>query len=114
MGVNLQDENKLEEMSKITEHYMTYVPTVEAKGHLVLPNEDSLIQHSFPFFFGGDQLTVVRIHGTQPLRDSHDKLTDRLEGLLPVVEDWHTRMVLMKVSWFIHSELLIYFHFCVS
>ena len=52
MGVNLQDKNKLDEMSKIIEHYMTYVhvPTVEAKGHLVLPNGNLMIQDSFPFF----------------------------------------------------------------
>ena len=47
--------------------------------------------------FGGDQLTVTRIRGTQTLRDTQDKAIDRLEGVIPVVEDWHTRMTLMKV-----------------
>ena len=92
MGVNLQDENKLDEMSKVMEHYMTYVPTVEAKGHLVLSNGDSLEfddTRFFSIFFGGDQLTVVHMRGTQALQDSHDKPTDRLEGLIPVVKDWH-------------------------
>ena len=41
---------------------------------------------------GGDQLTVARICGTQALCDTHDKAFDRLEGLTPIVEDWHTRM----------------------
>ncbi len=46
----------------------------------------------------GDQLTVARIHGVQGLRDTEAKCADRYEGLCPVLEDWHTRMPLMKVN----------------
>ena len=48
---------------------------------------------------GGDQLTACRIRGTQLLRDSQDKRVDRYEGLKPVAEDWHARMVLMQVKY---------------
>ena len=51
----------------------------------------------FSILFGGDQLTVVRIRGTQSLCDTHDKAIHRLEGVLPVIEDWHARMTLLKV-----------------
>ena len=50
--------------------------------------------------FGGDQLTVARIRGTQALRNTQDKASDHLQGLIPVVEDWHSRMPLVDVSWF--------------
>ena len=51
-----------------------------------------------PILFGGDQLTVARIRGTKVLRDTHDTPSERFEGIVPVVEDWHARMALLKVS----------------
>ena len=41
---------------------------------------------------GGDQLTVARVRGIQALWQAQDRPVDRLEGLIPVVEDWHARM----------------------
>ena len=101
LGVLLHNENKLDEMGKILAHYMKLVPTVEAEGHLRLPN-GSVIDFDDTRFssilFGGDQLTVARIRGTQALRDTQARRVDRFEGVVPVVEDWHSRMTLMKVS----------------
>ena len=100
LEVLLHNENKLDEMGKILEHYMTLVPTTTALGHYSLPSGDIMEFNNTRFhqiLFGGDQLAVARIRGTQALRDTQDKPTDRLEGVSPVVEDWHTRMTLMKV-----------------
>lgn len=100
LGVLLHDENKLDEMGKIMTHYMTLVPTTSAEGHFTLPSGDLMNFDDTRFhqvLFGGDQLTVACMRGTQALCDTQDKPTDRLEGLTPVVEDWHTRMTLMKV-----------------
>ena len=47
---------------------------------------------------GGDQLTVARVRGTQALWKAQDRPVNRLEGLIPVVEDWHARMALVRVS----------------
>lgn len=99
LGVLLHNENKLDCMGKILTHYMKVVPTVEVKGHVQLPNGDILDFDDTRFFsvlFGGYQLTVVRVHGTQVLCDTQDRRVDRFEGLL--VEDWHSRMILMKVG----------------
>ena len=88
-------------MAKILTRYMKLVPTVEAEGHRQLPNGSVLNFDDTRFFsilFGGDQLTVARIRGTQIHRDTHDQRVDRFEELVPVVEDWHSRMTLMKVS----------------
>ena len=92
------NENKLDEMR--LDHYMTLVPTVEMEGKHKLPNGSVLDFDDSRFFsilIGGDQLTVPRICGVQALRDTHAKRPDRFEGLLPDVEDWHSRMTIMKV-----------------
>ena len=46
---------------------------------------------------GGDQLSVARAQGAQAMRASHDSFLERLEGIIPVVEDWHSRMTLKRV-----------------
>ena len=35
------------------------------------------------------------MYGTQPLRDTEESAVHRLEGIVP--EDWHVRVVLLKV-----------------
>lgn len=51
----------------------------------------------YPILFGGDQLTAARIRGAILIRDDHDTNDEKLNGFLPVVEDWHCRMTLLKV-----------------
>ena len=82
---------------------MTLVPTLPADGHQVLPNGSILEFDDTQFsqvVIGGDQLTSARIRGTQANRETQDMAIDRLEGLLAVTEDWHSRMALIKVSLF--------------
>ena len=103
LGVQLHNENKLDEMGKILEHFMTLVPTLPADGHKVLPNGSILEFDNTQFsqvLIGGDQLTAARIRGTQANRVTQDMPIDRLQGLLAVTEDWHSRMALIKVSLF--------------
>lgn len=100
LGVLLYNENKLEEMGQILSHYMKLVPTLESEGELLLTNGNTLQFDDTRFhsiLFGGDQLTLARIRGTQALRDTEDRCVDRFTGVIPVIEDWHTRMTLMKV-----------------
>ena len=47
--------------------------------------------------FGGDQLTCVRARSANWLRCSHDSPEFALQGIVPVVEDWHARMCLLRV-----------------
>ena len=87
-------------MAKILSYYMTLVPTLNMQQDITLPNGSTLTIDNtqfFPILFGGDQLTVARVRGTQALRVSHDSPVDCLEGVVPIVEDWHARMTLMKV-----------------
>lgn len=101
MGVLLLNENKLDEMTEILAKYMKWVPTKPSQGVVTLPNGEVILVDNTSFYqilFGGDQLTVARMRGAQALRDTHDDLEDKFEGLAPVIEDWHARMTLMKVS----------------
>ena len=99
MGVLLLNENKLDEMSQILEHIMKFVPTIHKQKVVSVPGGSVEIDDTrfSKVLLGGDQLTAARIRGTQALRSTHDKAVDRLEGLIPVSEDWHARMNLMKV-----------------
>jgi L1 cell adhesion molecule like protein len=101
LGVQLFNENKLEDMSKILANLHKLVPTREKTGKLTLPNGGTLEFDDTTFFqilLGGDQLTVARARGTQALRASHETARDRLEGIIPVCEDWHSRMTFLRVS----------------
>ena len=80
---------------------MELVPSNPAEGKYMMSNGTVISYDDTRFWevlFGGDQLTVARIRGTQALRDTEETARDRLEGIIPVVEDWHTRMTFMKVQ----------------
>lgn len=46
----------------------------------------------------GDQLTVACVRGAAALRSLHKTRLDRLEGYVPAIGDWHTRLCLVTVS----------------
>ena len=95
------NENKLDEMRQIMEILHKYVPTRPSVGTFNLPNGESLEYDNtklFEILFGGDQLTVARAAGVKALRLGHETAQERLDGLLPVIEDWHARVVLLKVN----------------
>ncbi len=48
--------------------------------------------------FGGDQLTMERLRSAiDCMCDSHTD-SQRLEGLIPTIEDWHAKQCLMQVK----------------
>ena len=47
--------------------------------------------------FGGDQLTAKRARAGIRIRNNSTNSADRLEGLLPVAEDWHAKVVFLEV-----------------
>ena len=101
MGVQLKNENKLEEMADILEEFHKYVPNHASEGNIVLPdghtrNFDNTLFHKL--LVGGDQLTVARVRGATALRSALSKSIHHLACVTPVVEDWHARMTLMKVN----------------
>ena len=78
-----------------------YVPTVQVVRKASLPNGDTFEYDDtdrWKTLFGGDQLTVARARTAAYVRDDQDIASDKLHGLVPLIEDWHTRITFLKVS----------------
>ena len=77
-----------------------YVPSQESTQNMELHDGGS-IQFTdsvlCELLFGGDQLTVARARSGVAIRANHETSLEKLQGLIPVTEDWHTRMTLLKV-----------------
>lgn len=101
LGIVQHNENKIDEMTKIMDIIHSYVPSVAQVNHRILPNGDILDEERHFFhktLLGGDQLTVARARGSKAIRGDHDSNQQRLDGLLPTVEDWHAKQCLLKVK----------------
>ena len=84
----------------IMEELSTYVPVNTTEKDVNDPESGSikLPQDNFHhILFGGDQLTAARARGSQRIRSNSERSADRLEGLIPVSEDWHTKVVFIQV-----------------
>ena len=81
---------------EILSHLQQYVPAKEytrdiynsSISEMVLEQKAEVRQ----LLFGGDQLTVARARGAM-CNDT------RLEGIIPVVEDWHAEVSIRDVIW---------------
>ena len=84
-------------MCTIMKNLHKYVP--KAAHQVVQLGENAAVSEEFfhEILFGGDQLTVCRSRAAQSARCNDDVPIERLEGLIPVVEDWHARLTLMRV-----------------
>ena len=93
----LKNENKLKEIVDILDELQKFAPS---KSHTVdiPPKWRSLKEIAFHrLLFGGDQLTAKRARAGVRIRNNSVNSSDRLEGLLPVSEDWHAKMVFLEV-----------------
>ena len=83
VGVQLRNENKLDEMFNY-----------RAPDKIHLPDGDTIQGtkiNVWEILFGGDQLTRARANGAAiQLKSRHDDVKEWLCGLIPVIEDWHT------------------------
>ena len=98
--MQLLNENHIDEMCKIMENYHRYVPSLSYDKKLELPSGEEVTLNDsvlWETLFGGDQLTVARARSAIAIRANHSSAIERLKGLVPVIEDWHTRLTLMKV-----------------
>ena len=105
LGVILKNENVLSEMVEILDELHKYVPTKQTTQDVeVVHGQDEVehlsltVDHFHHILLGGDQLTIARARGCQRIRNNSESRRACLEGFLPVVEDWHTKMCYMKVS----------------
>ena len=98
----MKDENKLEEMVDILQELQKFVPSKSETKDVQVPDTNevrSLSEIAFHrLLFGGDQLTAKRARDGVRIQNNSTNSADRLEGLLPVFEDWHTKVVFLEVS----------------
>ena len=90
------NENKGDEMIKILQYLQRYIPTKDIPSQ----HESSfdVLQHAL--LLGGDQLTVARIRGAQIAMCNGSNAVKSLEGFIPVIQDWHAKVVLLEV-WYL-------------
>lgn len=100
LGIILRNENKLDEMTEIMEHLHKYVPFETCAEQFQLASGEELTIASnkmHHILIGGDQLTVARIRSVQEGLLNSNSPRERMEGLVPVVEDWHAKVIFLKV-----------------
>lgn len=92
---------KNEEMTDVMKHLQQYVPIESEEGEVEDPaNGETVkitIDHFHYILFGGDQLTVERAFGVKNSKQNENRGLDRIEGLVPVIEDWHAKVIFLKV-----------------
>ena len=94
----MKNEMYLTDMAQIMESFNQYVPSEISSQHVTVNGKDyeyddsKLIQ-----ILLFDQLTVAKARSAAELREPQKMKLDRLEGLVPSVADWHTRMCLLQV-----------------
>ena len=96
----MKNENKQDDMISIMEHLLKYVPAVTVDDSIVDPETDGVIissQKLHPILFGGERLTAERICGCRRTRSNATNTADQLQGLVPVIEGWHSKIALLKV-----------------
>ena len=101
----MKNENKMDDMVDILTHMHQYVPlhavekTVEVSGTDY--SEHIKLETLHHILIGGDQLTAERVKGARSLRKNSTSALGRLEGLVPVSEDWHAKVCFLQV---VHAQ----------
>jgi len=101
VGVLLHNENINHEMCKILDHLHKYVPSTSVSREVKLDDGTTINHEDYmltPILLGGDQLTVARAQSAKRMRVNHENSVNCLKGIIPVIEDWHTRLTLMQVN----------------
>ena len=86
-------------MVDIMSHLHQYVPAMDyAANRPSTEYKSSDCVHYHRILMGGDQLTAARARSSQKHMANALTPDERLEGLIPMVEDWHTKAALLGVS----------------
>lgn len=83
-------------------HLHQYVPMLEHHEDVAIPHTSETVSVTkasvHPIVIGGDQLTAARARGALKAKKNEDTPSLRLDGFVPVVEDWHTKVIFLEVS----------------
>lgn len=90
-------------MVEIMSDLHKYVPTTEYRKICSVPcgeeshHEELLDIKCHRILFAGDQLTVKRARSARAQRNNSEDARGRLEGFIPVAQDWHAGLCFMQV-----------------
>ena len=89
-------KNITDDMVGILSHLHQYVPMITSTKNVNVPgtgiSEEVASETLHHLLIGGDQLTAERVRGAQNMRKNSTHATGRLEGFLPISEDWHAKV----------------------
>ena len=76
------------------------MPRNNCKVTYHLPDQDFTCSEELHHrtLLGGDQLRVSRCRSAKMARCNEDIPEERFDDFIPVVEDWHARLTLMRAS----------------
>lgn len=97
----LKNENKGDEMVDIMAHLHQYVPSVNRSEEKMISPDEAFSQEKAKFhqiLVGGDQLTVARARSAIKVKVNSFTPSKKFSGIIPVVEDWHTKANFLGVS----------------
>ena len=89
-------------MVDIMSHINQYVPFKSVNTQVNVPSTGESVTlakvYMEKLLFGGDQLTVARARGAKKTRMNSTSAEKRFDGIIPCVENWHTKPVLLEVN----------------
>ena len=102
LGVQLHNENVLNEMTQILLALNKYIPAESTEVSVEVNGTPHVQQETrvWPCLIFGDQLTSARVRGAIALRCFHKTSLARLDGYVPATSDWHARLCLVTVSFY--------------
>ena len=115
LGILLKSELSYADMISILEELQKYVPVVSSTFQTSVLVESEVEECTVTddklhrLIFEGDQLTAARAKGAQRIRSNSERPLDKLEGFEPVCEDWHAKVVLLRVCSITASTCLIFY-----
>ena len=87
-------------MVDIMTHLHQYVPMVSvSKEQSISTGEIVQVEKAtvHPTIICGDQLTAARARGAIKVKINSETAALRLAGIIPAIEDWHTKVILLEV-----------------
>ena len=85
-------------MIEILVEYRKYIPFKRVPLDEPLTEDNISEDYSFvTTLLGGDYLSAARARGAQLIRRNSELERNRLDGVLPVSEDWHAKVCLLEV-----------------
>ena len=100
LGIILKNEAKTEDMVAFLIHIADYIPTIVASKETVISTGEKVAvdKSKMHYILVGDQMTAARAKAAIEAKGNGQTSFKRLDGIVPVLEDWHTKGNFMGVS----------------